>query len=129
MKKILFQKSNGMISVVRTLFRRKHRLRGGMPTFNAVLQTQMILNAQVAQIRQLSQKKNVGWGRDLGLKLREIVEELKISEGGVFTNLFEHLSMFKVGATFALSRSKTTTRRRFRALFVTVSTEQKGVFP
>ena len=35
--------------------------------------------------------------------------------------------MLKVGTAFAYSRSKTTMRRRFRALFATVPT-QKGVF-
>ena len=47
------------------------------------------------------------------LQLHEIAEEVKILE---------------VGAAFGHSRSKTTTRRRFRAMFATVSTQQKGDF-
>ena len=56
MGKILFKQSNGLISVIRTLLRRKQRLRGGMLILNAVVQTQMMRNAQVAQIWQLSRK-------------------------------------------------------------------------
>ena len=56
MRKILFKQNNGLISVIRTLVCRKQRLRGGMLTLNPVILTQMILNAQVAQIRQLSRK-------------------------------------------------------------------------
>ena len=65
------------------------------------------------------------------LKLHEIAEELKILEGSVFTILHEYLSMrklFKVGAVFAHNQSKTTMHQRFRALFATVSMQQKGVF-
>ena len=57
---------------------------------------------------------------DRKLKLWEIAEELKISEGSIFTIFHEHLSMrklcSKLGAAFAHSRSKIM-RRRFRALF------------
>ena len=41
--------------------------------------------------------------------------------------LVKEKAVFKVGVVFAHSQSKTT-RRRFRALFATVSTQQKGVF-
>ena len=54
--KILFKRSNGLISVIWTLLHWKQWLRGGMLTLNAVVQTQMILNTQVTQIQQLSQK-------------------------------------------------------------------------
>ena len=55
--KILFKQSNGLISVIRTMLRRKKkRLRGGILTLNAVVQTQMMLNAQVAQIQLLSRE-------------------------------------------------------------------------
>ena len=57
----------------------------------------MTLNVQVAQIRQLSRKtpkKLVLANRKL--KLREIAEELKISEDSVFTILPGHLSMIKL---------------------------------
>ena len=63
------------------------------------------------------------------LKLWEIAEELKISESGVVTWTFvNEEAVFKVGAIFAHSQSKTTIRWQFRVLFVTVSTQQKGVF-
>ena len=51
----------------------------------------MMLNAQVTSIQQLSQKIPKTLHRlvlaDRKLKLREIAEELKISEGSVFTIL------------------------------------------
>ena len=55
-KKMLFKQSNGLISVIRTLRRLKQWLEGGMLTLNAVEQTQMMLNAQVSRILQLSRK-------------------------------------------------------------------------
>ena len=117
----MFEQSNGFISVIRTL--------------NAVARTQMMLNAQVAQILQLSRKTPKNLRKfifvDPKLKLQERAEELKISEGSVFTILHKSLLVRKqcsrVVAGFAHSRSKTT-RLRFRALFATVSTQQKGVF-
>ena len=39
---------------------------------------------------------------DRKLKLREIAEALKISEGSVFTNLHEHLSMRKLCSKWVL---------------------------
>ena len=57
---------------------------------------------------------------DRRLKLREIGDTLKISEGSLFTIWYEHSSMRKLCSKYVprlLSRSKTTTRRRFRALF------------
>ena len=56
--------------------------------------SQMMLNAQVAQIQQLSWKTPKHSTNKL--KLCEIAEELKISEGSVFTILHEHLSMRKL---------------------------------
>ena len=56
MGKILFKPSNGLISVIQTLLRRKLRLRVGRLTLNSTVQTQMVLNAQVTRIRQLSRK-------------------------------------------------------------------------
>ena len=66
-----------------------------------------MLNAQVTLIRQLSRKtpkKNKKKNKKLHklvladhkLKLREIAEELKISEGTAFTILYEHLSIRKL---------------------------------
>ena len=64
------------------------------------------------------------------MRLCEIAEELKISEGSVFTILNEHLSMRKSCSKWVLRllTEKATTRRRFRVLFATVSTQHKGVF-
>ena len=56
MGKTLINQSKGLIIVMQTLLRQKQRLRSGMLTLNAVVQTQMMLNAQATQIRQLSQK-------------------------------------------------------------------------
>ena len=61
---------------------------------------------------------------DRKIKLREIADTLKISEGS-FVWTFEHEKvLFEMGIAFAHSRSKTTTRRRFKALFGAVSTQQ-----
>ena len=95
MRKILFEQSNGLLSIIQTLLCWKQWLRGGMLTLNVVVQTQMMLNAQVTQIWQLSRKTPRLYKLVLAyhkLKLCEI-EELKISEGSVFTLLYEHLSM------------------------------------
>ena len=54
MGNILFKQSNGFIGIIRTLLLEKQRLRGGMQTLN--VQTQMMLNAQVAQIQKFSRK-------------------------------------------------------------------------
>ena len=59
--------------------------------------------------------------KDRRVKLREIADTLKISEGSVFTILHENLNMRKLlskwVAAFAHTGPKTTTRRRFKALF------------
>ena len=65
---------------------------------------------------------------DRKLKLHEIAEELKISEGSVISILHEHLSIRKLCSKWVLcllGQSKTTVRQQFRALFVTVSTQKK----
>ena len=71
-----------------------------MLTLNAVVQTQMMLNIQVAQIRQLFRKTLLKLNKlvlaDRKLKLHDIAEELKISEGSVLTILHEHLSVRKL---------------------------------
>ena len=97
MEKKQFKKRSGLIRVIRTLLCRKQRLRGGMLTLKSVVETQMMLNAQVAQIRLLSRKtqKKIILA-DRKLKLRKIAEELKISNGRVFAILYEHLSMRKL---------------------------------
>ena len=67
----------------------------------------MILNAQVIQIWQLSRKTPKNYHKlvlaDRKLKLREIAEELKISEGSVFIILHQHLSMRKLYSKWVLS--------------------------
>ena len=71
-----------------------------MLILNAVVQTPMMLNAQVPKNWQLSQKtpkrlhKLVLASRKL--KLQKIAEELKISECNVFTISHEPLSMRKL---------------------------------
>ena len=71
-----------------------------MLILNAVVQTQMMLNAQVAQIRDSCPGKNQKTSQfavaNRKLKLHEIAEKLKISEGNEFTILHEHLSMRKL---------------------------------
>ena len=52
-EKILFKQSNGLISVIRTLLYQKKWIRGGILTLNAVIQTQIMLNAQITQNWQL----------------------------------------------------------------------------
>ena len=93
--KILFEHTNGLISVIRTLLHQKQRLRGGILTLNAVVQTQIMLKAQVTQIWQLPRKTPKKLHKlilaDRKLNLREIVEERKISEGNEFAILHEHL--------------------------------------
>ena len=100
MVKILFKQSNGLISAIWTLLCWKLWLRGGMPTLNMVVQTQLMLNAHVTRIQQLSQKTLKNLHKvvlvDRKLKLSEIAEELKILECSVFTILYEHLSMKKL---------------------------------
>ena len=93
---ILFKQSNGLINVIRTLLHWKQWLRGSMLTLNMVIQTQMMLNIQASQIRQLFQKLHKLILADRKLKLHEIAEEFKISEGTVFTILHECLSMRKL---------------------------------
>ena len=55
-EKILFKQSNGLISVIRTLLHQKQWLRGDMLTLNVVVLAQIVLNAHIAQIWQLSRK-------------------------------------------------------------------------
>ena len=60
-----------------------------MLTLNAVVLPQIMLSAQVTLIRQLSRKTYKKIHKlvlaDPELKMREIAEELKISEGSIFT--------------------------------------------
>ena len=83
MGKILFKQINGLISVIRTLLRRKQRLRGGMLTLNAVVQTQMMLNAQAhpnsAVVLENTKNLHKLILANCKLKLHEIAEALKIS--------------------------------------------------
>ena len=99
-EKILFKQSNGLISVIQTLFCQKQRLRGGMLTLNAVVQTQMMLNTTAVPENNKKLHKLVL--ADHKLKLREIAEELKISGGSVFTILHVHLSMRKLCSKWVL---------------------------
>ena len=95
-----------------------------MLTLKAVVQTQIILNAQVTQksvvVPENTKKLHKLVLANCKLKSCEMAEELKISEGSVFTILHEHLSMRNLCSKFAHSHSRTTCRQ-FRALFATVS--------
>ena len=99
MEKIQSQQSSGLISVIWTLFRRKTWLRGGILILNVVGQTQIMLNDQVAQIRQLSGKTQKNFTNSfwpiVNLNFCE-VEELKISKWSVFIVLLEYLSRRKL---------------------------------
>ena len=117
------------------LLRRKQWLRSGTLTLNAVLQTQMqmMLNAQVDQIRQLSPKKSKSstnsfwpiknWSYIRGVEdiRRQCIHHFKWT----FVN---EKAVLKVGAVFAHSWSKTTACRWFRVLFATLSIQQKRFF-
>ena len=98
-----------------------------MLTLNAVVETQMMLDTQVAQTQQLSWKTPKKLHKLIlahhKLKLCEIAEELKISEGTLF--LILHEKAVQSGLTFAHSQSKITMHRWFRALFTTVSRNKK----
>ena len=90
----------------KTLLCQKQWLRGGMLALNAVIQTQMMLNAQITQIWLLSRKTpkkldKFVWA-DRKLKLCKIAEELKISESSVFPILHEHLSVRKLCSKWVL---------------------------
>ena len=135
-EKMQFKQSNGLISVIWTLLRRKQWLRGGMLTLNAVVQAQMMLNAQVTQIQQLSWKTTKNSKlilADHKLKLlwdSKQVEDIRRQCIHHFAWTFvNEKAVFKMDAMFAHSRSKTTMHPWFRALFATVSMQQKGVFP
>ena len=105
-KKILFKQTNALISVIWTLLCWKQWLKGGILTLNAVVQTQMMLNAQVAINSAVVSENNKKLYKlilaDCKLKLHEIAEELKISEGSIFTILHEHLSMRKLCSKWVL---------------------------
>ena len=64
------------------------------------------------------------------LKLCEIAEELKRSEGSVFTILHEHLLMRKLCSKSVLCLLTVDQKQRVNdsVLFATVSMHQKGVF-
>ena len=100
----MFKQNNGLIRVFRTLLHSKQSS-DGMLTLNTAVHTQMMQNAQVTQIHQLSWKtpKNSKfvWANHK-LKLCEIAEKLKISAGSVFTILHERLSMRKLCSKWLL---------------------------
>ena len=66
------------------------------------------------------------------VKLQEIADIMKMSKGGVFTILHEHLSvrkLFKKGAALTYRRPKTTARRCLGGVFGHFQVKQGGVFP
>ena len=86
--KLLFKLSNSLISVIQTLLRWKQRLRGGMLTLNDAERSYRINSAVVPENTNKHHKLLL---TILKLKVHEIVEDLKISEGSLFTILHEHL--------------------------------------
>ena len=94
--KILFKQSNGLISVIRTLLRWKQRYtdfkRGRTGTNDA--ERSGCRNSAIVQENTKKLYKLVL--ADRKLKLLKIAEEWKVSEGNVFTILYEHLSMRKL---------------------------------
>ena len=92
--------SNGLISVIRTLLCRKQRLRGSYADFKRYrtdtndVERSSRPNSAIAPKNTKNLHKIVLANRKL--KLAEQAEELKISEGSVFTILHEHLSVRKL---------------------------------
>ena len=91
-----------------------------MLTLNVIVQTQMMLNAQVIQIRQLFQKTPKPPQTRFGQVTIEVawdsreVEDIRRQCIHHFAWIFvSEKAVFKVCAVFAHSRSKTTTRWRF----------------
>ena len=119
---IQFKLTNGFISVIRTLLRRKQCLSSYI----------LILNALVHKFSSCSVKHQktpqTGFGRSWIEFLWDSrgVEEIRRQCIHYFASTFvNEKAVFKVDAAFAHSRSKTTTRRLFRAYFVTFSTIRK----
>ena len=72
-----------------------------MLILNTIVQTQMMLNA-TAVVPENTKKLHKLILANRKLKLHEIAEELKISEGSVFTILHKHLSMKKLCSKWML---------------------------
>ncbi len=87
----LFKQSNSLISVIQTLLHQKQRIRGSTDTNDAKCSG----HPNSAEFRKYKKFYKLVLA-DHKLKLCEIAEELKISEGSIFTILHEHLSMRKL---------------------------------
>ena len=127
MEKILFKQSNGLISVVPTLLHQKQwyvDFKHGHTDTNDAERSVCPNSAVVSGNTKILHKLILA---DHKLKLHEIGEDLKISEG-LHDHFVNEKAVFKVGVAFTHSRLKTTMRQRFRVLFATVSTQHKGVF-
>ena len=103
--------NNDLISVIRTLLRRKQRLRGGMLTRSYRHKRCWTLRlSRFGSCPGKHQKLPKLFSADPKLTFHEIAEEMKISESSVFTLLHEHLSMremgFKCAARFLLKDQK-----------------------
>ena len=90
--KILFKQSNSLISVIRTLLRRKQRLKGGRTDKNDAERSGRPNSAVVPENTRKLHKLVLA---DRKLKFYEIAEEMKIPEDSLFTILHEHLSIRK----------------------------------
>ena len=93
------KQSSGLINVIGNLHQGNQQSLTSMTNLNAVVQTAMTLNAQVAQNQQLFRKTKEIHKIFLGhrkLKLRQIDDTLKISEGSMFTISPESFGMRKL---------------------------------
>ena len=98
--KILFKQSNGLISVIWALLYQKQLLRGGMlnfkPSHTDTNDAECSGRPKSTVVAENTKSLHQLVLANPKLKLYEITEELKISEGSVFTILHEHLSMRKL---------------------------------
>ena len=105
--KILFKQSNSLTSVIRTLLRRKQRLRGGILNFKHgrtnTNDAERSVRPNSAVVSENAKKLHKLILANDKLMLRKIAGELEISEGSVFTILHEHLSMRKLSSKLVLS--------------------------
>ena len=123
MGKILFKQSNALISylysaLLETMVKRWYAdfKRGRTDTNDAEIQQ---LSRKIQPPHQKKLKLVLA---DRKLKLHEIAEEVKISEGSVFSLLHEHLSMKKLCSKWVL---RLLTVKNTLTLFATVSMQEK----
>ena len=134
MGKIIFKKNSGLISVIRTLLRWKQWVRGGYWLSTQSYRHKYCWTLRLPKFSSCPGKHQKTPQILFGRSLIEVawdnrVEDIKRQRIHHFEWTFVNVkAVFKVGAAFAHCRFKTTTRRRFRALFATVSTQEKKLF-